>query len=74
MSHLCWYFHAQRAVPVVGGVWLGDTGSVVTSLHPSMVGVESPAALLKIPLMLYLPPHGRVPVVLNGIVRPISVI
>lgn len=58
---------------MVGGVWLGDTGSVVTSLHPPMVKAKSPAALLKIPLMLYLPPHGGVPVVLNGIVRPISV-
>lgn len=44
--------------------------SVVASLHTTVRGGESLAAILQVALVLHLPPHGGVPVVLNGVVCP----
>lgn len=45
---------------------------MVASLHSSVRRSETLAAILQIPLMLHLPPHGGVPVVLDGVVRPVG--
>lgn len=44
---------------------------MVASFHSSVRRGETLAAILQVPLMLHLPPHGRVPVVLDGVVRPV---
>lgn len=60
--------HRQRAANTVLGLdSLQRTGSAVTSL-PVTGGGESLAAVLKVTLVLHFPPHGGVPVVLDGVV------
>lgn len=44
---------------------------MVASLHSSVRRSETLAAVLQVSLMLHLPPHGGVPVVLDGVVRPV---
>ena len=43
---------------------------MVASLPSSVRGGETLAAILQVALMLHLPPHGGVPVVLDGVVSP----
>lgn len=45
---------------------------MVASLHSSVRRSETLAAILQVPLMLHLPPHGGVPVVLDGVVCPVG--
>lgn len=45
---------------------------MVASLHSSVRRGETLAAILQVPLMLHLPPHGGVPVVLDGVVCPVG--
>ncbi len=45
---------------------------MVASLCSSVRRGETLAAILQVPLMLHLPPHGGVPVVLDGVVRPVG--
>lgn len=45
---------------------------MVPSLPPTVRGRETFAAILQVALMLHLPPHGGVPVVLDGIICPVG--
>lgn len=45
---------------------------MVPSPPPSVRRSETFAAILQVPLVLYLPPHGGVPVVLDGIICPVG--
>lgn len=45
---------------------------MVTSLHSSVRRCKTLAAILQVSLMLHLPPHGGVPVVLDGVVCPVG--
>ena len=61
----------QGAVVRVGGFWGGSTGPMVPSPHPAGRRAKGPAAVLEVALVLHLPPHGGVPVVLDGVVCPV---
>lgn len=45
---------------------------MVPSLRPTVRGSETFAAVLQVALMLHLPPHGGVPVVLDGVICPVG--
>lgn len=45
---------------------------MVASLHSSVRRSETLATILQVTLMLHLPPHGGVPVVLDGVVCPVG--
>lgn len=45
---------------------------MVPSLPPSVRRSEPFAAILQVALMLHLPPHGGVPMVLDGIICPVG--
>lgn len=65
--------YGQGAVVApLGLCWGWRTWSVVPSLPPRVRRSETFAAILQVALMLYLPPHGGVPVVLDGIIRPVG--
>lgn len=59
-------------VAPLGLCWGGRTRPVVPSLPPTVRGRETFAAILQVALMLHLPPHGGVPVVLDGIICPVG--
>lgn len=46
------------------------TGSAVTPF-PIARGAEGLAAILQVTLLLHFPPHGGIPVVLDGVVRTV---
>lgn len=64
--------YGQRAVTLLGLCWGWRTWSVVPSLPASLRRIETFAALLQVPLVFNLPPHGGVPVVLDGIICPVG--
>lgn len=65
-------YRQGTAITVLGLCWSWRTRSVVASLPSSVRGGETLAAILQVALMLHLPPHGGVPVVLDGVVRPVG--
>lgn len=44
---------------------------MMPSLPSTVRRSETLAAILQVPLMLHLPPHGGVPMVLDGVVGPV---
>lgn len=65
-------YRQGTAVTVLGLCWSWGTHPVVASLHSRMRGSHSLAVFLQVALMLHLPPHGGVPVVLDGVVRSVG--
>lgn len=64
--------YGQRtAIAVLWLCWRWRTQPVVASLPSTVRGRQSLAIILQVALMLHLPPHGGVPVVLDGVVRPV---
>lgn len=65
-------YRQGTGITVLWLCWSWRTWSVVASLCSSLRGGENLAAILQVPFMLHLPPHGGVPVVLDGVVRPVG--
>lgn len=66
-----WY-RQGTAITMLDLCWSRRTRSVVASLHSSVRRSETLAAILQVSLVLNLPPHGGVPVVLDGVVRTVG--
>lgn len=65
-----WYLQGA-AITVLGLCWSWRTRSVMPSLPSTVRRSETLAAILQVPLMLHLPPHGGVPVVFDGVIGPV---